>query len=105
MNDEYIWEDWQRRRYIADELTDGYLINIIRFVSECSGYYPYTTKNNVIRLLNEAKLRGIELSSVLSDNCIFLFHYNYGIDIHSFDEVWLSTEENPSFIVSITDFI
>jgi len=60
MKDEYIWMNRQGEKLCAKDISDRYLLNILRFIEKGGGYSWFLDREIIDRLFEEADKRGLD---------------------------------------------
>lgn len=74
MDKPIAWMDINRKSYYMEQISDEYLLNIIKFVSKGGGYLNFLTEKKIRNLFREADIRGLKHECSLS-KAILLFNH------------------------------
>ncbi|MED1125555.1 hypothetical protein [Bacillus atrophaeus] len=66
MDKQIAWIDISRKSYYMEEISDAYLLNIIKFVNKGGGYLDFLTEEKIINLFKEADRRCLKHGCSLS---------------------------------------
>ena len=74
MNDEYVWEDINRKQYRLQDIDDVHLSNILLFISKGGGRVSFLTEDKIKKLYAEAEGRKLTIDVSVND-LISAFNY------------------------------
>lgn len=70
-NKDIVWVDIDYNYYTLKELSDNYLLNILKYLQRGKGYLHLVEKRDIRKLFNEAKRRNLILSNDITLDTLF----------------------------------
>lgn len=80
----YAWVDRDYKYYRMDEISDRYLLNILKFLCRGGGYLSFLSQERIVNLFRESDRRGLNHEYDLS-HAIMLYdarEYTEGIGLN-----------------------
>lgn len=87
MKTEYVWVDRNRNHYKLEDISNSYLLNIIKFICDGGGFTDEMSERKIKMLFDEAKKRNLQHKFQL-EKAISAYHEKLSYECQVFCPDW-----------------